>query len=167
MYIRVKRKKATVFLHVEPTDTVLEVKQKLQELLEQVRAAADRAAPAPLRPLLTRLAARRAAAREAAAAQGGGRPGGCQEAVGPQGGERGHAGADLPARRWAAAPRSRPRSFIAVRAAITTGAAAPPAAAAAPLQTARGRPSTSHPTTRAHQPAQTAEQGRGAGLAAT
>ena len=39
MYIRVKRKKATVFLHVEPTDTVLEVKQKLQELLEQVRSA--------------------------------------------------------------------------------------------------------------------------------
>lgn len=36
MYIRVKRKKTTVFLHVEPTDTVLEVKQKLQELVEQV-----------------------------------------------------------------------------------------------------------------------------------
>lgn len=37
MYIRIKRKKTTVFLHVEPTDTVLEVKQKLQELVEQVR----------------------------------------------------------------------------------------------------------------------------------
>ncbi len=36
MYIRIKRKKTTVFLHVEPTDTVLEVKQKLQELVEQV-----------------------------------------------------------------------------------------------------------------------------------
>lgn len=35
MYIRVKRRKQTFFLHVEPTDTILEVKQKLQELLEQ------------------------------------------------------------------------------------------------------------------------------------
>mmetsp|Transcript_2449 Transcript_2449/g.4107 ORF Transcript_2449/g.4107 Transcript_2449/m.4107 type:complete len:90 (+) Transcript_2449:197-466(+) len=35
MYVRVKRKKTTVFLHVEPTETILEVKQKLQELLEQ------------------------------------------------------------------------------------------------------------------------------------
>ncbi|KAF5830190.1 ubiquitin-related domain-containing protein [Dunaliella salina] len=35
MYIRVKRKKTTIFLHVEPTDTVLEVKQKLQDLVEQ------------------------------------------------------------------------------------------------------------------------------------
>ncbi len=38
MYVRIKRKKTTVFLHVEPTDTILEVKQKLQELVEQVRA---------------------------------------------------------------------------------------------------------------------------------
>jgi len=38
MYIRVKRKKTTIFLHVEPTDTVLEVKQKLQDLVEQVCA---------------------------------------------------------------------------------------------------------------------------------
>jgi hypothetical protein len=38
MYVRVKRKKTTIFLHVEPTDTVLEVKQKLQELVEQVNA---------------------------------------------------------------------------------------------------------------------------------
>ena len=37
MYIRVKRKKMTMFLHVEPTDTILEVKQKLQELVDQVR----------------------------------------------------------------------------------------------------------------------------------
>ncbi|MEW5305986.1 MAG: hypothetical protein WDW38_009916 [Sanguina aurantia] len=35
MYIRVKRKKTTIFLHVDATDTVLEVKQKLQELVEQ------------------------------------------------------------------------------------------------------------------------------------
>lgn len=39
MYVRVKRKKQTIFLHVEPTDTVLEVKQKLQDLVEQVGAA--------------------------------------------------------------------------------------------------------------------------------
>lgn len=36
MYVRVKRSKTTIFLHVEPTDTVLEVKQKLQELVQQV-----------------------------------------------------------------------------------------------------------------------------------
>lgn len=36
MYIRVKRKKTTIFLHVDATDTVLEIKQKLQELVEQV-----------------------------------------------------------------------------------------------------------------------------------
>ncbi|KAL3147744.1 hypothetical protein ABBQ32_002485 [Trebouxia sp. C0010 RCD-2024] len=35
MYVRVKRNKTTIFLHVEPTDTVLEVKQKLQELVQQ------------------------------------------------------------------------------------------------------------------------------------
>lgn len=34
MYVRVKRQKTTYFLHVEPTDTVLEVKQKLQELVD-------------------------------------------------------------------------------------------------------------------------------------
>jgi hypothetical protein len=56
MYIRVKRKKTTVFMHVEPTDTVLEVKQKLQELIEQARPHSgvlprlptDRALTAPL-----------------------------------------------------------------------------------------------------------------------
>lgn len=37
MYIRVKRQKTTVFLQVEPTDTLLEVKQKLQALIEKVR----------------------------------------------------------------------------------------------------------------------------------
>ena len=36
MYVRIKRSKTTIFLHVEPTDTVLEVKQKLQELTQQV-----------------------------------------------------------------------------------------------------------------------------------
>jgi hypothetical protein len=36
MYIRVKRKKTTIFLVVEPTDTVLEVKQKLQALIDKV-----------------------------------------------------------------------------------------------------------------------------------
>ena len=36
MYVRVKREKCTIFLHVEPVDTILEVKQKLQHLCEQV-----------------------------------------------------------------------------------------------------------------------------------
>lgn len=36
MYIRVKRKKTTIFLVVEPTDTVLEVKGKLQALIDKV-----------------------------------------------------------------------------------------------------------------------------------
>ena len=35
-YVRVKRKKTTYFLEVEPSLTVLEVKQKLQEHCEQV-----------------------------------------------------------------------------------------------------------------------------------
>ena len=35
MYVRVKRSKTTIFLHVEPTDTILELKQKLQELTQQ------------------------------------------------------------------------------------------------------------------------------------
>lgn len=35
MYVRIKRSKTTIFLHVEPTDTILEVKQKLQELTQQ------------------------------------------------------------------------------------------------------------------------------------
>jgi hypothetical protein len=41
MYIRVKRQKTTVFLQVEPTDTVLEVKQKLQGLLDKVSDAVN------------------------------------------------------------------------------------------------------------------------------
>lgn len=36
MYIRVKRQKQTIFLQVQPSDTVLEVKSKLQELCDQV-----------------------------------------------------------------------------------------------------------------------------------
>lgn len=36
MYIRIKRKRTTIFLTVEPSDTVLEVKQKLQALLDKV-----------------------------------------------------------------------------------------------------------------------------------
>lgn len=36
MYIRVKRQKLTIFLQVDASDTVLEVKQKLQPLIEQV-----------------------------------------------------------------------------------------------------------------------------------
>lgn len=39
MYVRVKRIKTTIFLHVDPTDTVLEVKQKLQELVQQAPEA--------------------------------------------------------------------------------------------------------------------------------
>lgn len=35
MYIRVKRKKTTIFVHVEPTDTIQDVKQKLQQLINQ------------------------------------------------------------------------------------------------------------------------------------
>ena len=38
MYVRIKRKKVTVFVHVEPTWTVLEIRQKVQELLQQVRS---------------------------------------------------------------------------------------------------------------------------------
>lgn len=42
MYVRVKRQKTTYFLHVEPTDTVLELKQKLQELVDKVRMGWNR-----------------------------------------------------------------------------------------------------------------------------
>ncbi|XP_002986416.2 ubiquitin [Selaginella moellendorffii] len=34
MFIRVKRKKTTYFLHCDPSETVLEIKQKLQALSE-------------------------------------------------------------------------------------------------------------------------------------
>lgn len=36
MYVRIKREKLTIFLHVEPTDTVAQVKSKLEELIQQV-----------------------------------------------------------------------------------------------------------------------------------
>lgn len=35
MYVRVKRAKQTIFLHVEPTETILEVKQKIQALTDK------------------------------------------------------------------------------------------------------------------------------------
>ncbi|KAK9856771.1 hypothetical protein WJX84_003453 [Apatococcus fuscideae] len=35
IYIRAKRKKTTLFMHVDPSDTILEVKQRIQELLQQ------------------------------------------------------------------------------------------------------------------------------------
>lgn len=38
LVLRVKRKKLTVFVTAEPTDTVLEVKQKLHDMLTDVRA---------------------------------------------------------------------------------------------------------------------------------
>jgi hypothetical protein len=36
MYVKVKRQKTTIFLLVEPTDSVASVKQKLEELVQQV-----------------------------------------------------------------------------------------------------------------------------------
>jgi hypothetical protein len=36
VYIKVKRKKSTYFLHIDLTETIGEVKAKLQELVEQV-----------------------------------------------------------------------------------------------------------------------------------
>eukprot|EP00216_Chloropicon_sp_CCMP2111_P000517 CAMPEP_0198235910 /NCGR_PEP_ID=MMETSP1446-20131203/1807_1 /TAXON_ID=1461542 ORGANISM="Unidentified sp, Strain CCMP2111" /NCGR_SAMPLE_ID=MMETSP1446 /ASSEMBLY_ACC=CAM_ASM_001112 /LENGTH=102 /DNA_ID=CAMNT_0043917355 /DNA_START=10 /DNA_END=318 /DNA_ORIENTATION=+ len=36
MYVRVKRGKTTYFVHVEPSVTILELKQKLQELTEKM-----------------------------------------------------------------------------------------------------------------------------------
>eukprot|EP00899_Mesostigma_viride_P006060 jgi/Mesvir1/15455/Mv11436-RA.1 len=35
MYIRVKRKRSTYFLHVEPSETILEVKEKIQGLTDK------------------------------------------------------------------------------------------------------------------------------------
>lgn len=35
MYVRVKRQKQIFFLHVEPSETVLEIKQKVQALTEK------------------------------------------------------------------------------------------------------------------------------------
>ena len=46
MYVKVKRQKMTMFLLVEPTDSVASVKQKLEELVQQVcRPRRDIAAP--------------------------------------------------------------------------------------------------------------------------
>ena len=36
MFVKVKRQKMTIFLLVEPTDSVASVKQKLEELVQQV-----------------------------------------------------------------------------------------------------------------------------------
>lgn len=54
MYVRVKRKRTTFFLHVEPNETVLELKQKLQELTEQVRTQTWLRGAAPSRGLRRR-----------------------------------------------------------------------------------------------------------------
>ncbi|KAM5548250.1 hypothetical protein ABKV19_002282 [Rosa sericea] len=35
MYIRVKRSKTTYFIQCEPTETILDIKQKLQNLIDQ------------------------------------------------------------------------------------------------------------------------------------
>lgn len=35
MYIRVKRSKTTYFIHCDPTETVLDIKQKLHALIDQ------------------------------------------------------------------------------------------------------------------------------------
>lgn len=37
MYVRVKRGKTTVFLHVDPTDTVAQLKARLEQLMQAVR----------------------------------------------------------------------------------------------------------------------------------
>ena len=42
MYIRLKRKKLTVFLHVDPTDTVAQVKAKVADIVQQVRQRSRR-----------------------------------------------------------------------------------------------------------------------------
>ena len=47
MYVRVKRGKTTVFLHVDPTDTVAQLKARLEQLMQAVR----RALPPPPLPL--------------------------------------------------------------------------------------------------------------------
>ena len=48
MYIRVKRAKATIFLHVDPSDSVLHVKRQVSKLTQQVSCGA--AGHAPSRP---------------------------------------------------------------------------------------------------------------------
>ena len=46
MYVKVKRQKTTIFLLVEPADTVASVKQKLEELVQQVWASLGNAVAA-------------------------------------------------------------------------------------------------------------------------
>jgi len=36
MYVRVKREKITYFIQADPSDTILELKEKLQELIDQL-----------------------------------------------------------------------------------------------------------------------------------
>jgi hypothetical protein len=36
MYVRLKRQRQTVFLHVDPTDTVAQMKAKLADVVQQV-----------------------------------------------------------------------------------------------------------------------------------
>ena len=36
MYVRVKRQKITYFVQADPSDTILEMKEKLQELIDKV-----------------------------------------------------------------------------------------------------------------------------------
>ena len=36
MYIRVKREKTTIFLHVDPSDNILQVKHQISKLTQQV-----------------------------------------------------------------------------------------------------------------------------------
>ena len=38
VYIKVKRRKSTFFLHIDLSETISEVKAKLQELVEKVRS---------------------------------------------------------------------------------------------------------------------------------
>ncbi|KAI3435563.1 hypothetical protein D9Q98_001628 [Chlorella vulgaris] len=38
MYVRVKREKLTVFMHLDPTDTIAVLKDKLQELVQKPAA---------------------------------------------------------------------------------------------------------------------------------
>lgn len=38
VYVKVKRKKSTYFLHIDLTETILEVKAKLQDLVQKVQS---------------------------------------------------------------------------------------------------------------------------------
>lgn len=39
MYVKVKRKKTTLFLHIDLSETILEVKAKLEDLVQKVGAS--------------------------------------------------------------------------------------------------------------------------------